>query len=145
MSKNVSIGNVFRVLSDHRTERLFIAIIQINAAESHVLIAELGLSRKQYYNRINNLLNAGLIRRHKGAYELSSFGKVIFSLYKIAEKASGIYWKLEAIDNIKTEKSRLAELDYLKIIDILLRDIEIKEFFLHESSRLNEEQEYSRI
>jgi predicted transcriptional regulator len=130
--KDVSIGNVFKVLSDQKTEKLFKAIIKFNDAESQVLIVELGLSKKQYYDRVKNLLRAGIIRRKKGGYELSSFGKVIYSLYKIAEKASRIYWKLDAIDNIKTsENSHLAELDYMKIIDILLRDVEIKEFFLH--------------
>lgn len=132
VSKDVSIRNVFKVLSDQKTERLFKAIIKFNNAESQALIVELGLSKKQYYNRVKNLLKAGLIRRKKRGYELSSFGKAIFSLYKIAEKASRIYWKLDAIDNIKTsEKSHLAELDYMKIIDILLRDVEIKEFFMH--------------
>jgi predicted transcriptional regulator len=132
VSKNVSIRNVFKVLSDQETERLFKIIIDFKDAESQILIVELGLSKRQYYDRINNLLKAGLIRRQKGRYELSSFGKVIFSLYKIAEKASGIYWKLEAIDNIKmSDKSHLAEFDYMKIIDILLNDVEIKEIFLH--------------
>jgi predicted transcriptional regulator len=132
MSKDVSIRNVFKVLSDQKTERLFMAIIESNDVDSHVLSVELGLSKKQYYNRIRNLLGAGLIRRKKGGAEISSFGKVIFSLYKIAEKASRIFWKLDAIDNIKTsEKSHLAELDYMKIIDILLQDVEIKEFFMH--------------
>ena len=132
MSKNVSIRNVFKVLADQETERLFKIIIDFKDAESQILIVELGLSKRQYYDRINNLLKAGLIRRQKGRYELSSFGKVIFSLYKIAEKASGIYWKLEAIDNIKmSDKSHLAEFDYMKIIDILLNDVEIKEIFLH--------------
>jgi hypothetical protein len=132
VSKNVSIRNVFKVLSDQETERLFKIIIDFKDAESQILIVELGLSKRQYYDRINNLLKAGLIRRQKGRYEQSSFGKVIFSLYKIAEKASGIYWKLEAIDNIKmSDKSHLAEFDYMKIIDILLNDVEIKEIFLH--------------
>jgi predicted transcriptional regulator len=132
MSKDVSIRNVFKVLSDQKTERLFMAIIESNDVDSHVLSVELGLSKKQYYNRIRNLLGAGLIRRKKGGAEISSFGKVIFSLYKIAEKASRIFWKLDAIDNIKTsEKSHLEELDYMKIIDILLQDVEIKEFFMH--------------
>lgn len=104
--------NVFRVLSDQQTERLFKTIIDSKDAESQNLILESGLSKRQYYDRIKNLLKAGLIWRQKGRYELSSFGKVIFSLYKIAEKTSKIYWKLDAIDNIKmSEKSHLAEID----------------------------------
>lgn len=122
--------NVFRVLSDQQTERLFKTIINSKDAESQILILKSGLSKRQYYDRIKNLLKAGLIWRQKGRYELSSFGKVIFSLYKIAEKASKIYWELDAIDNIKmSEKSNLAEIDYVKIVDVLLNDFEIKEIF----------------
>jgi predicted transcriptional regulator len=120
--------NVFRVLSDQQTERLFKTIIDSKDAESQILILESGLSKRQYYDRIKNLLKAGLIWRQKGRYELSSFGKVIFSLYKIAEKATKIYWKLNVIDNIKmSEKSYLAEIDYMKIIDALLNEIETRE------------------
>lgn len=139
MSKNVSMRNVFRVLSDQQTERLFKTIINSKDAESQILILESGLSKRQYYDRIKNLLKAGLIWRQKGRYELSSFGKVIFSLYKIAEKASKIYWKLDAIDNIKmSEKSHLAEIDYVKIVDVLLNDFEIKEIFLHGEGKYNQ-------
>ena len=146
MSKDVSIRNVFRVLSDRKTERLFKAIIELKTAKSQFLIVQIGLSRKQYYARVKNLLEAGLIRRRRGQYELSSFGKVIFSLYKIAEKASGIYWKLDAIDNIKTsKKSQLGELDYIKIIDILLKDAEIKEFFLHANEDSVEGKKFDKI
>jgi predicted transcriptional regulator len=128
VSKNVSMRNVFRVLSDQQTERLFKTIIDFRDAESQILIPESGLSKRQYYDRIKNLLKVGLIWRQNGRYELSSFGKVIFSLYKIAEKASKIYWKFNVIDNIKmSEKSYLAEFDYMKIVDVLLNEIETRE------------------
>jgi predicted transcriptional regulator len=131
--------NVFRVLSDQQTERLFKTIIDSKYAESQNLILESGLSKRQYYDRIKNLLKAGLIWRQKGRYERSSFGKVIFSLYKIAEKMSKIYWKLDAIDNIKmSEKSHLAEIDYMKIVDVLLNEIEITEISLHGGRNYNQ-------
>jgi hypothetical protein len=137
VSKSVSMRNVFRVLSDQQTERFFKAIIDSKDAESQILILESGLSKRQYYYRTKNLLKAGLIWRQKGRYELSSFGKVILSLYKIAEKASKIYWKLDAIDNIKmSEKSHLAEIDYMNIVNVLLNDTEIKEFFFTGEGKL---------
>jgi hypothetical protein len=139
VSKNVSIRNVFRVLSDQQTERLFKTIIDSKDAESQILILESGLSKRQYYDRIKNLLKAGLIWRQKGRYELSSFGKVIFSLYKIAEKTSKIYWKLDAIDNIKmSERSHLAEIDYMKIVGVLLNEIDIREISLHGGGKYNQ-------
>ena len=125
-------ANVLKALSDQRTQKLFKAIIEAEDAQSQLLIVELGLSRRQYYNRIKDLVSSGLIRRQRGKYRLSSFGKVIYSLQKIAERTAGNYWKLEAIDSIRmSDNSNLAEVDYMKIIDILLDDVEIKDIYLH--------------
>ena len=125
-------ANVLKALSDQRTQKLFKAIIKAEDAQSQLLIVELGLSRRQYYNRIKDLVSSGLIRRQRGKYRLSSFGKVIYSLQKIAERTASNYWKLEAIDSIRmSDNSNLAEVDYMKIIDILLDDVEIKDIYLH--------------
>jgi hypothetical protein len=81
---------------------------------------------------MKDLVLTGLIRRQRGKYRLSSFGKVIYSLQKIAERTASNYWKLEAIDSIRmSDNSNLAEVDYMKIIDILLDDVEIKDIYLH--------------
>lgn len=128
MPRDVSATNILRVLSDKKTERLFKTIITNKEMGSKALILELGLSRRRYYVRINKLITAGLIVRHKGKYRLSSFGKVINNLQKTAEKASSICWKLETIDSIKTSHhSDLADIDYMKIINILLDDNEIND------------------
>lgn len=128
MPRDVSATNILRVLSDKKTERLFKTIITNKEMGSKALILELGLSRRRYYVRINKLITAGLIVRHKGKYRLSSFGKVINNLQKTAEKASSICWKLETIDSIKTsDHSDLADIDYMKIINILLDDNEIND------------------
>ena len=132
MSKNISITNVLRTLSDQKTQTLLNAIIEAEAAQSQLLLVQLGLSRRQYYNRITDLVAAGLIRRQRGQYRLSSFGKVIHSLQKIAERTANNYWKFEAIDSIRmSDNSNLAQIDYMKIVDILLEDVEIKDIYLH--------------
>lgn len=132
MSNNISLENVLKALSDQKTQKLFKAIIDAEDAQSQLLLVGLGLSRRQYYNRIKDLVNAGLIRRQRGKYRLSSFGKIIYSLQKIAERTASNYWKLEAIDSIKmSDNSNLADVDYMKIIDILLDDVEIKDIYLH--------------
>jgi predicted transcriptional regulator len=132
MSRNISMTNVLRTLSDQETQKMLKAIIETEENKSQLLINQLGLSNRQYYNRINNLVTAGLIRRQKGKYRLSSFGKVIYSLQKIVERAAHNYWKLEAIDAIiMSDNSNLADVEYMKIIDILLDDVGIKDIFLH--------------
>jgi predicted transcriptional regulator len=138
--RNVSTTNVLRRLSDCKTERVFKTISTNDDVKSGTLIAKLGLSKRQYYDRIKNLVEAGLIRRHNGKYKLSSFGKVVLNLQRVAERTFQIHWKLEAIDNIKmSDKSNLAEIDYMKIIDILLDDIEIKAIYLRNNYHLTEE------
>ena len=62
MSKNISIANVLRALSDQKTQTLLNAIIESEAAQSQLLLVQLRLSRRQYYNRITDLVAAGLIR-----------------------------------------------------------------------------------
>ena len=137
MPRNVSTTNVLKRLSDYKTERVFKTISTNDDLTSETLMAKLGLSKRQYYNRIRNLVETGLIRRHKGKYKISSFGKVVLNLQRVAERTSQIHWKLEAIDNIKmSDKSIIAEIDYLKIIDILLDDIEIKYMYLRNNHHL---------
>jgi predicted transcriptional regulator len=138
--RNVSTTNVLKRLSDYKTERVFKTISTNDNLKSEALIAKLGLSKRQYYDRIRNLVEAGLIRRHKGKYKISSFGKVVLNLQRVAERTSQIHWKLEAIDNIKmSDKSNIAEIDYLKIIDILLDDIEIRDIYLRNNHHLTGE------
>jgi len=138
VSKNISVTKVLRTLSDQKTQKLFTAIIEAEAAQSQLLIVKLGLSRRQYYNRITDLLTAGLIRRQRGIYRLSSFGKVIRSLQITAERTARNYWKLEAIDSIRmSDNSNLAEVECMKIIDVLLDDVEIKDIYLHGNMLFN--------
>ena len=140
MPRNVSTTNVLKRLSDYKTERVFKTISTNDDLKSETLMAKLGLSKRQYYDRIRNLVEAGLIRRYKGKYKISSFGKVVLNLQRVAERTSQIHWKLEAIDNIKmSDKSIIAEIDYLKIIDILLDDIEIKDIYLRNNHHLTGE------
>ena len=140
MLRNASTTNVLRRLSDYNTERVFKTISTNDDVKSGTLIAKLGLSKRQYYDKIRNLVEVGLIRRHKGKYKVSSFGKVVLNFQRVAERTSQIHWKLEAIDNIKmSDKSNLAEIDYMKIIDLLLDDIEIKDIYLRNNYHLTEE------
>ncbi|MGB7635530.1 MAG: hypothetical protein WBL68_17560 [Nitrososphaeraceae archaeon] len=57
---------------------------------------------------------------------------MIHSLQIIAERTANNYWKFEAIDSIRmSDNSNLAQIDYMKIVDILLDDVEIKDIYLH--------------
>jgi hypothetical protein len=135
--KRPSITDVFSVLSDEKALRLFTAI-STNDVHSEELFTGLELSKRQYYDRINALRTTSLISREKGMYRLTSFGKVIYNIYKLAEKATEIQWKLQAIDMICV-KDTLAGAENMKIIDILLDDTEIRKILFQEKPEMNQQ------
>lgn len=129
MKKESSIINVYKALSNENSIRLFTSIAN-GKNGTQFPMTDFTLSKRQYYDRINDLRSAGLIFRLKGKYNATSFGKVIFSLVKMLDKAAQEHWKLQAIDVMNSAKAKRT--DIFKVIDILLDDIEIKEILLKE-------------
>ena len=127
MKKEYSITNVYNALSNEYSIRLFTSIVNSNNGTQFPM-TDFIPSKRQYYDRINDLRSAGLIFKLKGKYNVTSFGKVIFSLVKMLDKAAKEHWKLQAIDVINSAKAKGT--DNSKIIDILLDDVEIKEILL---------------
>jgi hypothetical protein len=60
------------------------------------------MARKQYYSRLNHLINADLVTRKSGKYFLTSSGKEVYELRILISQAVENYWKLEAIDSIES-------------------------------------------
>jgi DNA-binding HxlR family transcriptional regulator len=133
MKEKLLLTDVLKALSDEYSLSLFNAICT-SSTDSEKLMASYALSKRQYYDRMNDLRNSGLIRRQKGKYETTSFGHIIFSTLKIAEKATERHWKLQALDMMNLSANRDSQgVDHLKIIDVLLDDIEIKEILLRKT------------
>ena len=133
MKEKLLLTDVLKALSDEYSLSLFNAICT-SSTDSEKLMASYALSKRQYYDRMNDLRNSGLIRRQKGKYETTSFGHIIFSTLKIAEKATERHWKLQALDMMNLSANRDSQgVDHLKIIDVLLDDIEIKEILLRKA------------
>jgi hypothetical protein len=128
MKKESSIINVYKALSNESSIRLFTSIATNNGTQFSM--TDFTLSKRQYYDRINDLKNAGLIFKLKGKYNVTSFGKVIFTLVNMLDKAAQEHWKLQAIDVMNSAKAMRTNKS--KVIDILLDDIEIKEILLKE-------------
>ena len=129
MKKESSIINVYKALSNENSIRLFTSIANSNNG-TQFSMTDFSLSKPQYYDKINDLRSAGLILKLKGKYNVTSFGKVIFTLVKMLDKAAQEHWKLRAIDVMNSAKAKGT--DNSKIIDLLLDDIEIKEILLKE-------------
>jgi predicted transcriptional regulator len=143
MKERLSMADVFKALADENSLSLF-NTISSRDTDSQKLMTTFALSKRQYYDRINDLRNAGLVGRQKGKYNMTSYGKVIYSLLNVIEKAIQRHWKLQAIDmmNFSTKSDSVGE-DYVRIMDILLDDIEIKEILLKNPPSVTRKDLYS--
>ena len=118
-------ASVLQAISDKRASNI-LKNIASSDSNSDILITQLKLTRKQYYSRMSCLIKAGLVKRQKGRYLLTAFGKVIYSaqvnLETKIENALTNYWKLKAIDSL--EMPSREETD--KVISVLIDNQEIK-------------------
>jgi predicted transcriptional regulator len=100
------------------------------------LMDKAGLSRKQFYSRMDRLIKTGLVKRKNGRYFLTSFGKLIY--YSIMDKAENAIKdepKLKAIDSFKANQDIPKE-ELAKLIDTLVDDKEVKDVLLQEDDAL---------
>ena len=98
--EKVSVGDVFKAVSDSKSLDIFRSIAT-GSIESEVLKETKGLTKKQYYFRMKQLLNAGIVRRNKGLFSLTCLGAVVNHAQTIIEAGVNNYWKLKAIDSIQ--------------------------------------------
>ena len=76
-SPSISRRQVLDAISDNESLELFHAIA------TNVNDVELKMTRKQYYVRLNRLMEAGIIKNRNNTYCLTSFGKVVFEIQLI--------------------------------------------------------------
>jgi predicted transcriptional regulator len=128
MREEIALSDLFKAMADKNSLDIF-DIISVSNMDSQKLMSTVALSKRQYYDRISDLRKAGLIERHRGRYDITSFGMIIHSLLKVIEKATTRYWRLQAVDMLKF--SSISREDYDKMIDTLLDDFEIKQILLN--------------
>ena len=127
-----TITDILSKVSDDKSLTLF-NIIAVSNGVKYISLKEMNLTTKQYYSRISGLLNAGLIKRHKGKYSLTLLGKVVYDTQMTIGKALTYYWKLKAIEavemssNVRLPKEELTQLINALIDNHLIKDILIKE------------------
>jgi hypothetical protein len=129
-SKPPSLNYILKRTSDEKTLVLFNSIA-ISGGDRFTTLRKMNLTTKQYYSRISGLTDAGLIKRYKGKYSLTSLGKVVYDSQMIISKALTYYWKLRTIDSIETSYGAAhsnEELDQL--IDVLIDNHHIKDIIM---------------
>ena len=129
-SYSLSVETVFSAISDNKSRSLFniIAIMSSPASDGQstgeILISRMNLTRKQYYTRISQLCDAGLITKKRTRFILTSLGMIVYETQKIIGVAIQNRWKLEAIDSIQTSQlaDRMPTEQRQKLINTLVGD-----------------------
>jgi predicted transcriptional regulator len=118
--EGVSVEDVMKAVSDSKSLDMFRSIAK-GSIESEVLKQKNGLSKKQYYFRMRQLLKAGLVQRIKGSFSLTCLGAVVYHAQLIIEKGVNNYWKLKAIDSIQSS-AEIGEHERMKLINTIIDD-----------------------
>src|SRR5206468_7005113 len=119
---SISIAGILKALSDDKSLVLFNMVAFTLALNTAVVMNRLGLTRKQYYLRMNRLINAGLVMRKSSKYFLTSIGKVVYESHMLIGHAIENYWMLRAIDSIETSPPNhdISAEERKRIIDTLI-------------------------
>jgi hypothetical protein len=127
-----SISLILKKIADDKTLTLFNTIV-IADGDKYIPLKEMNLTTKQYYARISGLLNAGLIKRHKGKYSLTLLGKVVCDSQMIIGKTLAYYWKLKAIESIEmpaSGSSGLPSEEITQLINALIDNHQIRDILM---------------
>ena len=142
-AKAPSITSILKRVSDDKTLVLFnsIAVSSTNN-DRYIPLKEMNLSTKQYYSRIAGLLDAGMIKRHKGKYFLTMLGKVVYESQMIIGKTLAYYWKLKAIESIETSTtSGIINEEITQLINALIDNHQIKDILMKSPSNSSDERD----
>ena len=127
-----SITSILKKISDDKALTLFNSIAVSNG-DRYIPLKEMNLTTKQYYARVSGLLNADLIKRHKGKYFLTLLGKVVYDCQLTIGKALTYHWKLKAIESIEmsaSAKSGLPEGELAQLVDTLIDNHQIRDILM---------------
>jgi len=118
--EGVSVEDVLKAVSDSKSLDMFRSIAK-GRIESEVLKETRGLSKKQYYFRMRQLLKAGLVQRIKGRFSLTCLGAVVYHAQLVVEKGVNNYWKLKAIDSMQSS-AEIGQNERMKLIKTIIDD-----------------------
>ena len=122
-----SITTVLKKISDDKTLTLFNSIAGADG-DKNIPLKEMNLTTKQYHTRISGLLNAGLIKRHKGKYSHTLLGKIVYDTQMTIGKTLTYHWKLKGIESI--EASNNPEWELAQLINALIDNRQIKNILM---------------
>src|SRR5215208_7901599 len=121
---------IFKKTSDEKTLVLFNSIATAEE-DGPITLKKSNLTAKQYYIRISGLMEAGLIKRYKGKYSLTLFGRVVYDLQMLISKALSYYTKLRAIESIEMSNGEgFPKEELTQVINALIDNHQIKDIIM---------------
>lgn len=91
---------VLNAVSDDVSLELF-KLVALTNGTSELLRSRMNITRKQYYSRLYNLVQCGLIKRKDGKYFLTALGRVMYDSQITIENAIMDHWKIKAMDSVR--------------------------------------------
>ena len=129
--KSERLAELIKLISDDKSVLILNTIFLASGDTSEILRTRLKLGRKQYYSRISRLSKAGLVKRQKGRYFVTAFGKVIYDAQRLLVSAVKNHWKLKAIDSLKVANDDMfPKEERIKIIELMIGNQQIKKILL---------------
>jgi DNA-binding HxlR family transcriptional regulator len=99
---------ILKMVTNESTLKILNQIIDYNNNNDNykdgntLSITKIGLTRKQFYTKLNELITRGIIKREKGKYYLTTFGKIVYDLtFEYMRKLDSVIedcWKFKALD-----------------------------------------------
>ena len=116
LAHSLSLSNILKAIAEPKSLLIFQHIAS-ESLGSYLLIKKMKLTPKQYYSRISEITNAGLVNRKNKKYYLTSLGKVVYGLQVTTQKAIDNYWKLKAIDSFNDISKQEKEILTKQLVD----------------------------
>ena len=123
------LAEIIQIISDDKSVLLLQTIFLASGDTSKDLRTRLKLGRKQYYSKMSRMSKAGLLKRQKGRYFITAFGKVLYDAHRLLVNAVKNYWKLKAIDSLGNQ-ILLPKEERAKIIERMIGNQQIREILL---------------
>jgi predicted transcriptional regulator len=109
VSNKPKVEEIFSALGDDISLRLF-RLASIGIDPTAEFMQKTGLTRKQFYTRLQKFVKLGLVQKKQGLYTLTTLGTVVQNIQlKPLEEIVDNYWKLQAIEMLKDANKIPAE------------------------------------
>jgi predicted transcriptional regulator len=135
----VSVASAISAISNEKALSLFKTVAFSERYRASILLTKLEISRRKFYSIVKKLIDAGLIKRTRSEYHLTSFGKVVLSEQAKVEITINYHCQLKALDSIMmpAEKSQFPEEMSHILVDKLIDNNEIKQCLFDIKSHSN--------